>query len=726
MPKQVDTMARRNLVARMFTVRADTIDEKTRSVEAVLATEAPTLVFDFSRFELIDEVLIARGVSHADQVVMLESHQRHSLDSILGSVRDIREENGKVVGRLVFAEGDDAADRAWSKVRQGHLTDVSVGYRADEYVDIPPGGKQRVVGREFTAGKRTLRVTTKWTVREGSLVPIGADEAAKIRGDLVDQEDQARECVMDPNLRIHLESIGLERSASTEQAWAFMGQLEGDQMERAREVRTGKKEPAPKPKPTDSERKDSPEPVTLDPVERTVDESAVRKGAIEDERKRVAVIRGLAGEDVPEAIVQRAIDDGWSADRAGAAFLQGMRDAGSEPVPIGGPAIHSRSHDVDCTTRALGTGMLIRGGLAVIDPKASDEKRKEQERAADEGDRYSDMSMLDVCRESVRLDGGRMPHGRDDIIQRAVSGATLINIFTTTVNAALLSSYEEVGDTTGGWVSERDVPDFKSNERIMLDKNRGMKKLARGDSAKHATRSDKMEAYKIARFAEQFVVDDMDIIDDRFGALLDMPNEMGRDAARLRPDLVYAILFANAALNADSVALFHATHNNLITGSALASGTLKTAIKTMGIQQQNGVTLSVVPQYLLVPMELKHLAAELVHSATILLRGNTDTEFGSRNPIQDDNIQIIHDGRLDNGVTDPATETVYSGSGTTWYMMARGGRHTIEVGYLQGTGRRPSVRSFPLTEGKWGIGWDIKFDIGAKALDFYGVLKATA
>jgi hypothetical protein len=49
------------------------------------------------------------------------------------------------------------------------------------------------------------------------------------------------------------------------------------------------------------------------------------------------------------------------------------------------------------------------------------------------------------------------------------------------------------------------------------------------------------------------------------------------------------------------------------------------------------------------------------------------------------------------------------------------GAKTIEVGYRRGTGRAPTIRSFVLDKGQWGLGWDINFDIGAKALDYRGM-----
>ena len=89
------------------------------------------------------------------------------------------------------------------------------------------------------------------------------------------------------------------------------------------------------------------------------------------------------------------------------------------------------------------------------------------------------------------------------------------------------------------------------------------------------------------------------------------------------------------------------------------------------------------------------------------------------------NLTLISDSRLDNGVTDPKSGTVNAGSATTWYMASAMAR-TIEVGYIRGSGRAPELRSFVLSQGQWGMGWDIKMDIGAKALDYRGFNKATA
>jgi len=172
-----------DLTTRGLSLRADTIDTKAKSVESVFSTEQPVTVYDYEEWRLIDEILISNGVQFSgDRIVMLDSHMRFGgIKTIVGSGREIKPADGKVIGRLFFAE-TERSDEAWKLVDGGHLTDVSVGYRADEFVDIPIGQKANINGVNYeNTGQRVLRITSKWTLREISLVPIGADDQAKIR-----------------------------------------------------------------------------------------------------------------------------------------------------------------------------------------------------------------------------------------------------------------------------------------------------------------------------------------------------------------------------------------------------------------------------------------------------------------------------------------------------------------------------------------------------------------
>ncbi|MFQ5733003.1 MAG: Mu-like prophage major head subunit gpT family protein, partial [Planctomycetaceae bacterium] len=302
---------------------------------------------------------------------------------------------------------------------------------------------------------------------------------------------------------------------------------------------------------------------------------------------------------------------------------------------------------------------------------------------------------------------------------------SLTKIFTTSVNAALLSTFQETVDTTRGWTRERDVADFKMNDRIRMAKGPNLARLPRGGTADHYDRSDVQESYRIARYARQFVVDEQDVIDNNLDAFADTPREMGLAAARLRPDLVYSILLANPDM-ADAVPLFDAAHGNLKAGAALSSATLIAAIAAIELQQENSVNLNLRASHLIVPSELKHTGAELLNSSQLLLAGNTDTVRGSRNTINAiESLDLVSDSRLSNGVTDPTDDTVRAGSSSTWFVAAATG-HTIEVGFLRGSNRGPTSRSFTLDKGRYGMGWDVKMDVGAAALGHHSLEKNTA
>ncbi len=249
-------------------------------------------------------------------------------------------------------------------------------------------------------------------------------------------------------------------------------------------------------------------------------------------------------------------------------------------------------------------------------------------------------------------------------------------------------------------------------------------KRGKGKTAEMDDVSDAVESYKVYEYAKQFVIDQQDLINDSFGAIQQhSPRRLGRGAARLRPDLVYSILLANANMR-DSIALFHANHGNLKTTAALAVATLEAARAAVRIQQENGVNLNLMPRYLIVPGQLESTAETLVES-NIVVTGS-DIVRGNFNSNSRAGLEVVADARLDNGVTDPDTGTTHTGSATTWFLSAPGDGHTIEVGYIRDLGRNPSVRSKVLDEGRFGIAFDVQHSVGAKAIDWRGMVKNTA
>ena len=228
---EAETLQTRDLMAREMHLRAETVDEQQRSVEAVIATENQVPVFDMSRMEVIDEVLLMDGVQIPRQIPMLDNHMRFSLHTHLGSIRNIRVESNvqmaggetldrALIGRLFFAGGEaiPEAERAWQLVKDGHLTDVSTGNRALAATQIEPGESETINGRTFTAGNRPLQVTQQWRPREGSLTSVGADQESRVRGD-----NPPASATQKPGEKVsvngHAISAGIADAASKTRSW---------------------------------------------------------------------------------------------------------------------------------------------------------------------------------------------------------------------------------------------------------------------------------------------------------------------------------------------------------------------------------------------------------------------------------------------------------------------------------------------------------------------------
>jgi len=672
---------RRDITCRAMTLAPSSIDEETRTAEAVLATDEPVLVYDFREMSLVDEVLRVDGVDLPKQVPLLDSHTARNLDSIRGSWRGLRVEDGRVLGRMHFVEGDDFAERAWQKVRQGHVTDVSAGYRVLDYETIPARKSATVKGVRYQAGDRPLRITTQWQLREGSLVPFGADPGAKIRTES-NKGETSEVGQMNEHQRAYLVSIGLDAGANEEAARAYVEDLE--EAQRAEYDRLGQ-ERAESTEASSTEHNGVRSETPSGSTEAATDPSVAAERALLNERKRVREIKKLASERTPTDVVERAIDEGYTVEQAARAFLDAERSTFAGPVSGG------RSVTPEPTTDLLGMGLRLAIGAHEPSANMTDAERQEHDKRRNQADklRLNDMSLVDMCRHSLIAAGREVPLGRDNMIRAAVSSGDIADVFTQSVDAVLMNAWEEYPDTTNGWVREVDVGSFLTQDRHGMDPISTLPKLPRGGTAKHAAPSETKESYSIARYAQQFVIDEQDIIDDNLNALQEMPMAMGAAARRLRPDLVYYLMLSNPTMDEDSNSLFDATNHGNKGTVTLSETNLKEAVEDMRIQQSaSSVNLNIEPRFLIVGANHEFLARTLINSAEI--RNTTSsTIYGTRNVLTDLGLQLRVDSRIDNGVTDPASGTTDSGDNDMWFLAASPATgRTVEVGYLRGTGRR--------------------------------------
>lgn len=200
-----------------------TVDEDSRSIQGILTTEAPAIVFDWYRWEPIQEILLMSGAQIPERVVLLNAHSRWSGNDVVGSTKDFT--NTEVDGyKAILATNyfSAAEDKLYTKAKEGHLRDTSIGYTTtkEDSIAIMPGQKAIVEGKEIRNDHpdMMLYVRTKWWLKENSLVPIGADQRAKLRAEIsgdFDDEDKkevgslevARTMRMNQNIYKHLKTL---------------------------------------------------------------------------------------------------------------------------------------------------------------------------------------------------------------------------------------------------------------------------------------------------------------------------------------------------------------------------------------------------------------------------------------------------------------------------------------------------------------------------------------
>lgn len=171
------------VTTRSATLRAEVDKDQGDALDWTLTTELPAVVWDWERWDFVNEVLLADGmmVPASGQVPLLDSHQRNSALDVLGHVRDFSEvQAGDYAGRAgkVHFAADQTSQVIRQKILDKHITDGSVGYQVTKSIWIPEEMTVNVNGRAFTG---PVKISSEWSLKEFSITPIGADVLAKVR-----------------------------------------------------------------------------------------------------------------------------------------------------------------------------------------------------------------------------------------------------------------------------------------------------------------------------------------------------------------------------------------------------------------------------------------------------------------------------------------------------------------------------------------------------------------
>ena len=258
---------------------------------------------------------------------------------------------------------------------------------------------------------------------------------------------------------------------------------------------------------------------------------------------------------------------------------------------------------------------------------------------------------------------------RQDVVAAAMTSSDFPQLLANTANKALMVGYENEPASHRQWVREVEVADFKDVKRAAISEAPALLKIPEGGEYHHGTLDERAENYRLETFGRILTISRQAIINDDLEALTRIPMAFGASAARLEADQVYAILTSNPAMS-DGVALFDASHNNLLAGAPLSVDSLGVARAAM--RRQKGLkgegVLNLVPRYLIVPAELETAAEQLIASLVDPSKAN-DTQ----NPNWIRNLELVVDSRLDESST------------TAWFLAASTTQiDTVEVAHLEG------------------------------------------
>lgn len=156
-----------------------------KGIETIATTDAPALVVDWERWEMIREILPMRycEMPNNDKVPLLDTHTRFSINQIKGSAKDWTKNDNQLLCKAYVSKSEPDVRE---KIKEHHIDSVSIGYRTrkENTVVIPKDREVVIDGvsyRNDFPDNVPLVVRTWWKVHELSLVPIGADEAAKFK-----------------------------------------------------------------------------------------------------------------------------------------------------------------------------------------------------------------------------------------------------------------------------------------------------------------------------------------------------------------------------------------------------------------------------------------------------------------------------------------------------------------------------------------------------------------
>ncbi len=671
-----------------------TINDENRTAELIFSTGAAVERYDlWTGKRYIEKLSLKPEHIRLDRLnggaPLLNAHSAYSLGDVVGVVEEgsASVSGGKGRARVRFSKREDV-EPYWQDVRERILRNVSVGYRVHRFEEI--------AGKE---GTLPIRTATDWEPFEISLVPMGADPGARVRG--AQPAIETNPCVI---VRI----------------------LEDTRMDE------NKTQPQPEPaKPATPAT-----PATETKVRLAVElassdeiEDAARKAERERAEAIRKMVRGVRGLDDPEGLADKLVKDGLSVDASRAEVLKKLSAASAAHEPAPG-RVEVGVDVADKRRRGIVASLLVRAGVVDLVRRAAKARPDHPAFAGvsfDPGE-FRGASLLELTREALESRGLRtrglekldltahMLREMAELRQRgtaSVVGAQTTSDFAVALenvlNKVLLAAYVLVPDTWRRFCAVGSLNDFRPHPRYRTGYLGVLDEVLQGGEFKNKNIPDAVKESITAKTKGNIIaLTRQDLINDDMGIFNRVATQAGRAAALSVETDVYALLALNGGLGPsmnDGKTLFHADHHNIGAGSALSVAGLDADRVLMALQTDpaGNEILDLRPDVLVV-------AAGLGGEARVINGAEYDTDAGApdRKPNKVRGLfrDVVDTGRL---------------SGTRRYLFADpAAMPTVEVDFLDGV-QEPFL---DMQEG-WridGVEWKVRLDYGVGAVEARGAV----
>jgi hypothetical protein len=507
---------------------------------------------------------------------------------------------------------------------------------------------------------------------------------------------------MTPELKKLLsESYGLDAAATDEQATAHLSALpEGKQKEIAEAL--GKS----------VEELTRPQTAQMS-IRKAVADAGDEMLALEG--KRVAQLQQLGNTlAVKGEVVALAIAEGDDVIKARTRYLKHLQEVAKPIDGLSGEVRVGADKKVAMLQSALCDAIRIRAGQPVKD-------------GHEEAKRYAGLSVLDMFRHYLAAQGVPDVHmlsrvrlaellgpkalrrAYGHISMLAMSTSDFDNILLNASNKTLQAAYAEAKPTWTRWARRNTAPDFKAVNRVILSAAGALTERKEGQPINYSNLSDHKETYYLAEYTNGVRLTRQALVNDDLDAFGRLPRMWTAAAVRKEDDVAYAVVTTNASMGSPAAALFHADHDNLVSGTANCGAPTVTTVaassKLMRIQTGlKAEILDLSPSILLCPVALDVTASQLIASLVDPSKSNaTPNPYSGR-------LQVVSNARLD------------ANSAVAWYLLADPSvADTVEVCFLQDepTPVLKQEADFDTDDVKFAV----RHTVAAAALDFRGMVK---